>query len=68
MLFPSMETIADVAMCGRLTAVFISLKIITWLKLKFNIVTRDLPGGKRILIINIRAQHIIFTKAIKAYY
>ena len=25
----------------------------------------DLPGGKRILIINMRAQHITFNKAIK---
>ena len=33
----------------------------------FNIVTRDLPGGKRILKINIRAQHITFGEAIKAY-
>ena len=27
--------------------------------------TRDLPGGKRIHIINMRAQHITFNKAIK---
>ena len=30
-----------------------------------NIVARDLPGGKRIRIINMRAQHITFNKAIK---
>ena len=30
------------------------------------IVARDLPGGKRILIIKMRAQHITFSKAIKA--
>ena len=35
-------------------------------KLEFNIVARDLPGGKRILIIKMRAQHITFGKAIKA--
>ena len=28
-------------------------------------VARDLPGGKRIRIINMRAQHITFNKAIK---
>ena len=27
---------------------------------------RDLPGGKRILVINMMAQHITFNKAIKA--
>jgi hypothetical protein len=32
---------------------------------KENIVARDLPGGKRICIINMRAQHITFNKAIK---
>ena len=31
----------------------------------FNIVARDLPGGKRILIINMRAQHTTFNEAIK---
>ena len=31
------------------------------------IITRDLPGGKRILRRNIRAQHTTFSKAIKAY-
>ena len=30
-----------------------------------NIVARDLPGGKRILMIKIRAQHINLSKAIK---
>ena len=29
------------------------------------IVARDLPGGKQILAINIMAQHITFSKAIK---
>ena len=29
------------------------------------IVARDLPGGKRILAINMMAQHITFSKAIK---
>ena len=29
-------------------------------------VARDLLGGKRILIIKMRAQHITFSKAIKA--
>ena len=29
-------------------------------------VFRDLPGGKRILIIKMRDQHITFSKAIKA--
>ena len=29
------------------------------------IFARDLPGGKRIRIINMRAQHITFNKAIK---
>ncbi len=28
------------------------------------IVARDLPGGKRILMINMRAQHTTFNKAI----
>ena len=31
----------------------------------YNIVARDLPGGKRILVINMMAQHITFNKAIK---
>jgi hypothetical protein len=30
-----------------------------------NIITRYLPGGKRIRIINMRARHITFNKAIK---
>ena len=30
------------------------------------LLARDLPGGKRILIIKMRAQHITFSKAIKA--
>ena len=34
--------------------------------LLFNIVARDLPGGKQILIMNMRAQHITFNRAIKA--
>jgi hypothetical protein len=34
-------------------------------KMFFNIVARDLPSGKRILMINMRAQHITFHKAIK---
>ena len=29
------------------------------------VVTRDLPGGNRIRIINMRAQHINFNKAIR---
>ncbi len=33
--------------------------------LLFTVVARDLPGGKRILTINMRAQHITFNKAIK---
>ncbi len=33
--------------------------------IQFNIFARDLPGGKRILIINMRAQQITFNKAIK---
>ena len=31
----------------------------------FDIVARDLPGGKRSLVINMMAQHITFNKAIK---
>ena len=30
-----------------------------------NFVARDLPGGKRSLVINMMAQHITFDKAIK---
>ena len=40
------------------------ISTIEYIKL-FNIVARDLPGGKRIRIINMRAQHITFNKAIK---
>ena len=31
----------------------------------YKIVARDLPGGKRSLVINMMAQHITFNKAIK---
>ena len=37
----------------------------TIIRIFVRVVARDLPGGKRIRIINMRAQHITFNKAIK---
>ena len=64
--FLSTGSCADMTEKGTLfLSILLSLKKIGK-GVKFHIVARDLPGGKRILIIKMRAQHITFSKAIKA--
>ena len=50
----------------RMKLFFILLVLVFGKQRLGNIVARDLPGGKRILVINMMAQYITFNKAIKA--